>query len=98
MQSYVAQKPESVARSQLDSVKSSVLFNQSLNFNLQLLLSFLVVLTRVYTCKYLLYMSNTPSWLPAKGLRIAHLNTNHITGKIDQVKRIKDNELPGIFC
>ena len=37
-------------------------------------------------------------WFPAKGLRIAHLNINHIMGKIDQVKLILDNELPDIFC
>ena len=59
-QSYAAQEPESVVRSQLDSAKSSVLFNQSLNFDLHLILSFLVVLTIVHTCKYLLYTSNTP--------------------------------------
>ena len=98
IQSYVAQEPESVVRFQSDSVKSSVLFNQSLNFDLQLVLSFLVVLTIVHTCKYVLYTSNTPPWFPAKGLGIAHLNINHIMGKIDQVKLILDNELPGIFC
>ena len=47
---------------------------------------------------YLLYTSNTLLWFPAKGLRIAHLNINHILGKDDQVKLILDNELPGIFC
>ena len=83
---------------QLDSVESYVLFNKSLNFDLQLILSFPVLLTIVYTCKYLLYTSNTPPWSPAKGLRIAHLNINHIMGKIDQVKLILDNELPGVFC
>ena len=62
IQSYVAQQPEAVVRFQSDSVKSSVLFNQSLSFNLQLILSFLVVLTIVHTCKYLLYTSNTPPW------------------------------------
>ena len=91
MQSYVAQESESVVGSQFDSVKSSVMFNQSLSFDLQLLLSLLVVLTIVYTCKYLLYMSNTALWFPAKGLRIAHLNINHIMGKIDPVKLILDN-------
>ena len=74
--------PNLFAGSQLDSVKSSVLFNQSLSFDLQLLLSFLVVLTIVYTYKYLLYMSNNPPWFPVEGLRIAHLNINHIMGKI----------------
>ena len=43
-------------------------------------------------------MSNNPPWFPAKGLRIAHLNINHITGTIDQVKLTLDNELSGIFC
>ena len=51
----------------------------------------------VHTCKYLLYTSYTPPWFPAKGLRIAHLNINHIMGKIDQAKPILDNEPPCIF-
>ena len=59
-QSYVAQEPESVVRSQLDSVELYVLFNKSLNFDLQLILSFLAVLTIVHTCKYLLHTSNIP--------------------------------------
>ena len=98
IQSYVAQEPEYGVRSQSDSVKSSLLFYQSLNFDLQLILSFLVVLTIVHTCKYLLYTSNTPPCFLAKSLGIAHLNINHMMGKIDQVKLILDNELPGIFC
>ena len=34
----------------------------------------------------------------SKSTSIAHVNINHIMGKIHQVKLILDNELPGIFC
>ena len=74
MQSYVAQEPESAVRSQLYSIKSYVSLNKSVKFDLQLIISFLVVITIVHTCKYLLYTSNTPPWFPAKGLRIGQLN------------------------
>ena len=89
MKSYFAQEPKSVVGCQ-----ASVLFKQSLSFDLQLL-SFMVILTIVHSCKYILYMSNTLPWLHAKKLSIAHLVINHITGKIDQVKFIFENELPG---
>ena len=56
------------------------LFNQYFSFDTQLLLSFLVVFTIVYTCQYLVYMLNTPPLSPDKGLQIAHLNINLITG------------------